>query len=346
MFYLLKEFFISFVEIFIFNKYSNLTKLKNLIKALIAHFITKPERVNYYPTRIYVDPTNICNLKCPLCPTGRKEFGRKPGYMKFDDFKKLIDEIGKYLFQVDFYFWGEPLLNKEIFKMVNYAHQNKIRTRISTNFNFDIEPEKIVESGLDELIVSLDGASDKTYSKYRVGGSFEKVISNIRKLQECKGKMGRANPRITWQFLVFAHNEHEIDKAKKMAKELGVRLRILPIRAGLGYDIILDHKENRFKSWSSKKISRYKENGERKFKIKSCLFLWFQSFVNWDGSISPCCAAFYQKDDFGNAFQNGFMSVWNGEKYRFARYIVKNKIKDYKGFICTNCVERGYFVDP
>jgi len=346
MFHLYKEFIRSFFEIFIFTRYGSLKKYINLIKALISHFILKPEILNYLPPRIYVDPTNICNLRCPLCPTGRKEFGRKPGYMRFENFKKIVDEIGETLFEIDFYFWGEPLLNKQIFKMIKYAHEKNIRTRISSNLNFDFSVEELVDSGLDELIVSCDGASEETYRKYRVGGSFSKVMEKIREIQEYKRKNKRKNPRIVWQFLVMSHNEHEIKKAKKMAKELGVRLRILPIRAGLGYDIINDHRGNKYINWIAKKITRYKKDGSRKFKIKSCLFLWFQTFVNWDGSISPCCGAFYEKDDFGNVFIQKFKDVWNGEKYILARRIVKNKITEHKDFICTNCVERGYFVDP
>lgn len=346
MFFLYKEFIRSFFEIFIFTRYGSLKKYINLGKALLSHFIFKPEVLNYLPPRIYVDPTNICNLRCPLCPTGRREFGRKPGYMKFDDFKKIVDEIGDYLFEIDFYFWGEPLLNKNIFRMIEYAHQRNIRTRMSSNLNFTFSVKELVESGLDELIVSCDGTSQETYVKYRVGGDFSKVIRKIQDIQDYKRRTGRKNPRVVWQFLVMSHNEHEIKEAEKMAKELGVRLRVIPIRSGLGYDILNDHKQNKYISWIAKKITRYKENGERKFKIKSCLFLWFQTFVNWDGSVSPCCGAFYQKDDFGNVFDQKFEDVWNGEKYKLARKIVKNKIKEYKDFICTNCVKRGYYVDP
>ena len=282
-----------------------------------------------------------------MCPTGRGETQIERGkyFMTFDIFKKIIDEVGEYLFEVDFYFWGEPLLNKDIFNMIEYAHKRNIRTRISTNFSFTVDFDRLIQSGLDEIIISCDGASEETYKIYRVGGNFQKVLRNMKLLADRKRELRSKNPEIIWQFLVMKHNEHEISKAKKMASEIGVKLRLLPIRAGLGPDIINDHKENKYISWLPKKITRYNKDGSRKFRIKSCLFLWLQTFVNADGSVSPCCGAFYKKDDMGNVLENGLQNVWNGGKYQLARAVVKNKLIN-ENIICSECVRRGYFIDP
>jgi MoaA/NifB/PqqE/SkfB family radical SAM enzyme len=176
----LKEYFITISKLF-FSKYVTPKKLLNAI-AVYLQYLLKTERIIGYPIKIYVDPASVCNLKCPLCPTGNGDKSRSKGFMKFEAFKKIIDEVKDYVIQVDLYNWGEPLLNKEIFKMVEYAHKLGIRTRISTNLTILSESavENMINSGLDELIASIDGASEETYQKYRVGGSFEKVIENLK----------------------------------------------------------------------------------------------------------------------------------------------------------------------
>ena len=345
LYILYKEYINSAVRMF-FSRYSTFKKFSNLLKALISTYFTKTEKVDHYPVRLYIDPTNICNLRCPLCPTGRGEIGRERGFMELSLFRKIVDELRDYLFQVDLYLWGEPLLNKQILSMINYCHRWKIRTRISTHFSLmKVDYEGLVRSGLDELIVSLDGASPETYDVYRIGGKFGLVIDNIRRLSDAKSRLGSKNPEIVWQYLVMAHNDKEIQKAKDMAKSLGVRLRIVPARAGIGESILKDHEENSYKGWASRKISRYKPNGERRFKITSCLFLWLQSVINWDGGVAPCCPSFSSRNDFGNVSLNSFWDIWNGERYVYARHAVKNKLKNVD-IICSNCIKRGYFVDP
>jgi hypothetical protein len=132
---------------------------------------TKKSRILGYPTHMTVDVTNICNLRCPLCPTGVGAPGREKGSMSFSLFKKIIDETGKYLISIDLFNWGEPLLNKETYKMIAYANKKHIVTSVSTNFNFLSEKlaEQLILSGLDILILSIDGASQESYEQYRVG---------------------------------------------------------------------------------------------------------------------------------------------------------------------------------
>ena len=165
------------LQTYVFNKYIGLKKLSNFFVIGIQHQFLKNSKIVGYPTRLVIDPINLCNLKCPLCPTGQGKTGQPKGRMKLSDFKKIIDELGDYLYEIDLFNWGEPFLNNKIYEIINYAHQKRIQVNISSNLSsFDKKnAKKLVESGLDNLIVSLDGASQESLTKYRCGGDFEKI---------------------------------------------------------------------------------------------------------------------------------------------------------------------------
>lgn len=340
----LTEYLISLKKTF-FSRYVSLKKFLNLFSVALQ-YLFKVSEVRGYPIKAVLDPTNACQLKCPLCPVGRGDKSRDIGFMSFETFKKVVDEIGQYLLQIDLYNWGEPLLNREIFKMVEYANSKRIRTRISTNLiNLsEDDTESMIKSGLDEIIVSIDGASEETYKVYKVGGSFSKVIQNIKLIQKKKEELRAKNPEVVWQFLIMKQNECELKEAESLAKKLKVRFRKIPTRADMGIEVFLSDEEKikRFSDWfPSEKFSRYDiKKKRRKIRPRSCFFLWTYIVVNWDGSVSPCCSIYPKKYDFGD-IKEGVLKVWNNEKYKMAREIVRKKIIDER-VVCSFCVKNGF----
>lgn len=324
-----------------------------------SQMVSKKERVLGYPSHLTVDVTNVCNLKCPLCPTGVGAPGRGKGMMSLAFFEKIIDEMGKYLLSVDLFNWGDPLLNKEIFDMVAYAHRRAIVTSISTNFQrfSEAAAEKAVSSGLDILILSIDGASQESYEKYRVGGDFQKVIRNISLLVDKKRKHGVKHPYICWQFLVMRHNEHEISAAEKMAAALGIDKitfdhAYLPVatRHEAVKWLPQNPKYHRYnleeleRTWALQESregaekSPQEHEGHRGLRRRvNCSWLWTQATVNWDGGVSPCCALYEQSEDFGSVSDAGFKKIWNNEKYRASRrFSSKGETADIHT-ICMKC---------
>ncbi len=294
-----------------------------------------------YPSILMVEPTNLCNLKCPLCPTGNGSLTAPRGFMAFEDFKKIIDETGKYLLNLTLWNYGEPFLNKDIYKMIKYAREKNIFVRISTNGHFFQKEENIqslLESDLDYLIVSLDGASQETFSKYRKNGNFEKVIENIHKISEERKRQNRKSPHIEIQFIIMKHNEHEVQKMKELAKTLNVdrvKLKTVNIEMDLSKDVKETMKEYLPKS---ENLSRYKKNGntlKRKGMKQSCKRLWLSSVINWDGSVVPCCYDPNRRHELGNCLELGFKVVWNNQKYaNFRTAIMQNKAAIE---MCRNC---------
>ena len=262
--------------------------------------------------------------------------------MKFEDFKKIIDQLAEYAIVVSISNWGEPFLNKDIFKMIKYAYSENIGTFISSNFTTvsDRELDEIIDSKLEHLVISLDGASQETYSKYRIGGDFNKVTRNIKSLIAKKKHRSSKHPFVHWQFIVNRYNEHEIKKSKILAKEIGVDLisyytRFKILNYLFSFDTIEAEK------WIPQINREYALDYSKPYLVnKHCHFLWRMVVVNYDGGISPCCGTDDEKTDFGNILKEDFPNIWNNRYYQYSRRIFrKNGKKSYPNFetVCCNC---------
>ena len=319
-------------------------KILNLITKEIQFFLGH-SRLFYFPNKLTIDIGNVCNLKCPLCPTGRGDKNASRGFMKFEGYKKVIDELGSYLTNVELYNWGEPLLNKDLIDMIQYAKERNIPVCISTNLNIlDSGMAKaLISTRIDKIFISCDGASPETYSKYRIGGNFHNVISNTSQLSEAKKKLNNCYTRLILLFHVFKHNEHEVEKIKELAKDLGVELRINRMRTDMGKEIFekVEASIERDKDWIPLNSEHCAFDLERKKRRMTCKYLWKTAVINWDGAVLPCCAVYGERYAFGNVFEDPFASIWNNEKYRLARQEVLNKI-DKSPTICHTCKENGF----
>lgn len=319
----------------------NLRKLINAFLILKTYYFSKYSKKLSQaglPISIAFEPTTSCNLKCPQCPSGLRQFSRPTGKTQVDVFNGLIDQISATLLYLTLYFQGEPYLHPQFLELVKYAHQNKIYTATSTNAHYltDNNAKKTVESRLDRIIISLDGTTQQTYQKYRVGGNLEKVLKGIERLVYWKKKLKSNTPYIIAQFIVFEHNAEELKDIKILAKKLKVdKLAIKTAQ-------IYDYQENTELIPSEGKYARYQKNKEGDFYIKnklvnSCWRMWSSCVITWDGKVVPCC---FDKDaakQFGDLNQDKFTDIWTNSNYTsFRKKIVKSR-KEID--ICKNCSE-------
>ena len=316
-------------------------RILNAAKLLSSYYVSKVMKKPVHwgmPTIVEIEPTTSCNLRCPQCPSGLREFSRNTGMLDLPLYKKIIDEISPKLVYVILYFQGEPFLNKSFLEFVKYAAQKKIYTATSSNAHYftDEMAKATIESGLDRLIISIDGTSQETYSKYRVGGDIEKVIDGTKKLLKWKKELNRSTPHIIWQFIAFKHNEHQIPELKKLAKEIGVN------ELGIKTAQIYDYQTSDHFIPDNNSLSRYKKNTDGTYQIKNkllnhCWRMWRGSVITWDGLVVPCC---FDKDAthrFGDVSKQTFSEVWRSEQYnRFRQAVLKSR-KEID--ICTNCSE-------
>jgi radical SAM protein with 4Fe4S-binding SPASM domain len=324
-----------------FKAHSTIKKIFNLILAEREWFLRR-ETVRSHPYILIIDPTSACNLRCPLCPTGMGIIGRRSSSLSYEGFRQIIDQVGQYAYEIFLHNWGEPLLNREIFEMIEYAQSKNIGANLSTNFNLinNADVERLARSSLEYLIVSIDGTTDEVYSYYRKGGNFQRVMKNLKDLLSIRQRLKRKTPIVEWQFIVMKHNVHQVEDARRLAGEIGVDLfRVVPV--GLPFDA--QDREILREQWFPKlgNLSSEAEVSEYQFLQKrrkvGCYYLYRSLIVNSDGRVAPCCIVYGDKNDFGEILTQDFAQLWNNEYYRSARSLFSKEGNPTVPTACERC---------
>lgn len=325
------------------NYVSKLTPLRlwNMVQLVTSYYGSKLSGKPIHsgmPTSISLEPTTSCNLRCPECPSGLRNFTRPTGMLEEEVYRKVIDELAPRLSYLIFYFQGEPYLNPRFLDQVAYAHNKKIYTATSTNAHYLNEQvaKQTVESGLDRLIISIDGTTQETYEQYRVGGKLEKVIEGTKNVVRWKKELKSSTPHIIFQYLVVKPNEHQLEEVKQMAKDLGVN------EVAFKTAQIYDYEDGSELIPTIEKYSRYKQLSNGKWAIKNklvnhCWKMWHSCVITWDGKVVPCC---FDKDahyQLGEMESNSFKSIWKGQAYQqFRQSLIKSRSEIE---MCRNCSE-------
>lgn len=318
-----------------------LARIWNALLVLLSYYLTrlfkKPIQWGL-PITISIEPTTACNLRCPECPSGLRAFSRPTGNLKADFFRQTIDTLYQRLTYLIFYFQGEPYINPRFLEMVAYANEKGIYTITSTNGHFlnEENARKTIQSGLDRLIISVDGTTQEVYENYRKEGKLEVVLQGARNVVKWKKELKSRTPHIVFQFLVVRPNEHQIPAIFRLAKEIGVDEVKLKTAQVYNYQygnplIPLDER-----------YARYQRQADGTYRVKNrlldhCWKLWHACVITWDGMVVPCC---FDKDAthrLGDLRHQNFHQIWKGSAYdAFRRQLLagRNKID-----ICTNCTE-------
>lgn len=288
------------------------------------------------PVFLSVEPTTSCNLHCPQCFRSQSSFTRPRGNMTENNMQKILEEFSGHAFYLNLYFQGEPFLNPELTKFISMAKQFGFYVVVSTNGHFldEMMSHKLISSGLDRLIVSLDGTDAATYQEYRKNGSFDKVISGIQTLVAVKKKMKKKYPFIELQFVLTRKNQHQRHEVKKFGKKLSV-----------GRTAVKSMQLNNFNEagdWLPDRSSRYKKDEHESIILNSrfpnrCFRLWSSCVVTWDGNVIPCCFDKNAADSMGNIYTQGLQEIWHNEAYDVFRRKVFSERKNID--ICCNCIE-------
>jgi len=320
------------------------TRTVNLFKLLLSFFISRLIRKPVLwgrPFAASIEPGTACTLHCPECPTGAGVLNRPTGKISLRMFSKLIDELSPELSVLNLYLQGEPFMHPDLPEMIRLASEKNIYTITSSNGQiFDRNlAEKLVDHGLSEIYFSLDGVTQESYEKYRKGGDIEKVKDAINTLVSVKKAKNKNYPLVVVQFIVFSHNEHEVDTFKKIVKEMGAD------KAEIKTAQFNDFSGNEVTPPENKHYQRYVDKNKFQLKGRSynhCWKSWMSLVFTWDGKALPCC---YDKDgkySLGEFSGSNLNDLWKGDKNRsFRSMILRNKSEID---ICKNCPEgRNFF---
>jgi radical SAM protein with 4Fe4S-binding SPASM domain len=326
------------------NLVSKLTpgRLWNALRVLASFYLTKwTKRPVQWgrPISISFEPTTSCNLRCPECPSGLRAFTRPTGMLQQNFFKDTIDQLAGELMYLTFYFQGEPYLNPDFLEMAKYASQKGIYTATSTNAHYltEANAKKTVESGLDRLIISIDGTTQDVYQQYRVGGKLEKVLQGAKNMVKWKRELKSRTPFLIFQFLVVKPNEHQMDDVKRLAAEIGVD--DVWFKTAQVYDYENDpHQLIPTKD----KYSRYRKDAQGHTRLKNsmdnhCWRLWHSPVITWDGMVVPCCFDKDAQHRLGSLKEKSFKEIWKDKEYVHFRTQLMSSRKNID--ICANCSE-------
>lgn len=341
------------IKKYLLSEYVTPKKIVNMINAVIQWKVFHSKKLITYPMSMTICTGNICNLRCALCPTGQRDKLRSPGFMDAVLFKKLMNECAVWLYNIDLYNWGEPFLNPQIITMLEEAKRHNIEVSISSNF-MNISRDHLhglVDIGLDTIIVSLDGASQETTSYYQVAANYNVAIENIKQLTRYKQKRKTHKPNVIWSFRVGAYNEHEIEKAKTISRELSIdQLNFTRFRCDMGKELLLSPEQQyeNVERWISRDPKYAMYDPDTKLRLgrrNDCPWLYLKTAINWDGSVTPCCSVWPESLNFGSIATDSFYSVWNNDKYREARSLFHDKGTIQSNLVCSVCKKYGNMID-
>ncbi|MCP4991807.1 MAG: radical SAM protein [Colwellia sp.] len=306
----------------IMMRYMTLRRVINLFVNYIEYLLRREKLWSYSPY-IKVDPSLTCQLRCPGCPQSREEFRENlpaKSFLTLEEFKKILKPIAETTFGISLSMYGEPLLNKDITSMIEYAHSLNVGVWFPTNFSLkvtDEQLERLVKSGLDKLVISLDGTSEETYKEYRVNGKFEIVKKNVQRLANIKKRYGSPTPHLEWKFIMFDHNLHEVDIVKREYRKWGFdSCFILPDRR-----------------WDEVKAVQETSYAKK----KNCFWLFNTINVAVDGSLMACCANM-PAWNIGNAIESDIRTLWNNDRYRkLRRGFSRLNYGQEMGPVCVKC---------
>jgi len=317
-------------------------KIKNYYAVKMSLMLKMP-KVWGRPFYLMIEPTNICNLKCPLCPTGEGKLGRKNELLDVSSFRQAIDEMGDYLLEVNITNYGEPFIHKDLCEMIEYIKRKGIKVCVGSNGHYFTDKDsvkKFILSGVDDIYISLDGTDQENYAQYRKNGDFDKVVKGIKLLVDTRNKLKKKTPFIELQFLVMSHNESRMQKIREIAKDIGVdRLILKPVSFNVSEWGHQDVREQFKKLMPEDESFRLYKISEKDFQWKQpignkCDYLWRGMVILCDGVIVPCCIDPRADLKMGE-IKDGIMKVWNSPKYIALR---KQILKDKKQLaLCGNC---------
>jgi radical SAM protein with 4Fe4S-binding SPASM domain len=316
-------------------------RVRNAADVVASYHISKltgRAAIRGLPISVSIEPTTSCNLRCPECPSGLRSFTRPTGMLNDVLFRNVIDQLAPSLTYLTFYFQGEPYLNPKFLEMVQYASTKGIYTSTSTNAHYltDENARATVESGLDRLIISIDGTSQETYQSYRVGGSMQRVLEGTENIIKWKRALKSHTPHVVFQFLVVKPNEHEVPQVYDLAQKFGVDQVVLKTAQ------IYDYENGSPLIPENEKYSRYSKVDGGGYRIKNhllneCWKMWHSCVITWDGKVVPCCFDKDASHTLGDITTQSFENLWRSDRYNaFRQSLLKSRSEID---ICKNCTE-------
>lgn len=320
-------------------KHLTLKKTINLIKVEYKFYRNNTDLTEVSPYILFIEVSNVCNLRCPICLMGQRKLIPRQNLISYERYVSFVNPLKERLLTVFLYNWAEPFLNPDIYKIIKWTAESNVGTIVSSNLSLPIDAERLVKSELDYLIISGDGLTQEIYEKYRVGGSLELVLKNLKEIVDIKRKLKSRRPYIEWQCLVSKYNEFQLNEIRRKIRAMGAdgvrfaSLNFLSLSKEAAVEAGRDWlpKNPAFRGFNSENSYRIIKKRDR----KPCYWLWRSAVVNPDGSLVPCCL--YDTPGLGNVLKEPLSILWNSAYFRAARKISTCDQQEDQKVICDVC---------
>lgn len=287
------------------------------------------------PYTLTIEPTNRCNLSCPECPSGNGTMVRPLGMLSRDRFADIVRQTSNEVLYLQLFFQGEPFINAGLVDMIREARRHRMYVSISTNAHYlrDEVIAALLDSGLQRLIISIDGLTQDVYEEYRVGGSLPRVLDALHRLHMARRAHG-SRMEVVLQMLVTRQTEEHIPALRRLAREhdCEVSLKTIQVYTAEGAErfLPLDAKYRRYDIVDG-------ELRPRSALRNRCVRLWERSVITWDGVVVPCCFDKNAEYPLGSLDEATFEDIWQSPTYHDFRDRI---LRDRRSVpMCTNCTE-------
>ncbi len=336
-------------------------------------FITFEERAeiaNHSPRVVFIEVTNHCNLLCQTCPRTFISY-EKAQTLSWDNFLKIAEQFPE-MQRAVLHGIGEPLMNKDLARMIEYLKARHVTVLFNSNATLLTEEwgRKLIVSGLDEIRCSIDGANPKTYALIRGAPLLHKIVANLKRFTELQRELGVSKPRVSIWMTGMRENIDELPALVRLADQVGVREvyvqrmvyyldhAIAPGLMEQGHALYDDFDERADHAVSEAEIvaralgitlkasggmdprsSLEQRQAHDARPWSACLRPWTTAYVTANGNCLPCCISPFATTDYeslkmGNLFENKFVDIWNQDKYRDWR---KELLSDKPPAPCRGC---------
>jgi len=302
-----------------------------------ANLIYRRNKPWGWPIHIQIELTNYCNLRCPVCPAGTREMTRPKKAMDVGLFHRLMQEVGPNLLVSALWAWGEPLLHPQLAEILRIAREYDVATLLSTNgqnLSDDAVIDALIRYPPTYLIVAIDGISDETNSKFRVGAKLEPALRGVQRLAEIKEKEGLDLPVLHMRYIVMQHNEHELPELREFAQRN--RFDLLTVRTLSIIDSAQDRHQEFVPKSEELRAYQYKDGHRVHRPDFFCVQpFWFPT-VFVDGTVVACEQDYNAQMPLGVLSEDvTFADVWFGEQAAK----VRKTIRDHPSSLsfCRNC---------
>lgn len=289
--------------------------------------VAKMNWVGDFPPHLDIELADACNLRCVMCVQSIGDGVPGAGLMDAAFAKRLLDEGAKHgLRSLKLNWRGEAGLHRELADVIAHAKKRGVLdVQLNTN-GIPFSPDrirKIIEAGLDRVIISMDGATKETYEKIRVRAKYETLIENVKAFYRIREELGRSRPFIRIQMVRMKENAHEVEQFFEMWKPWVDDIRISDVsNRGQGNLSVGDQVP----------VGR-----------AQCPQPWQRMIVSRDGTVVPCCSDWHMQWKIGDATKESLSDIWKGRKMTALRTLhVKNQLDAIEP--CKSCFVKESYV--